>query len=220
VKLLIDPHGDDGVLFASFTIMRERPLVLVVFDSYIQTARGAERCDVATRRRESIHVVDWLGLGFPPRFLGFRDDDPPSVNNLTNRIVPVIDQGGAGSLADVEIWAPAYEEGGHEQHNLVARACDAFDGICEIHRYLTYTRAGGKTTSIVERGPLYPRNISQQVLPRSGEEIARKHRALACFKSQMQLDPRIGCADWFMNDLREYRLIDSVERVDDGSETR
>ena len=32
VKLLIDPHGDDAVLFASFTVMRERPLVLVVFD--------------------------------------------------------------------------------------------------------------------------------------------------------------------------------------------
>jgi len=53
------------------------------------------------------------------------------------------------------------------------------------------------------------------VLPKSGEEIARKHQALACFKSQMQLDERIGCWPWFMGDLKEYVLPPA-----NGGETR
>ena len=150
------------------------------------------------------------------RFLGFRDDQSPQERSLTEYIRELLN---FDQVTD--IWAPAYEEGGHEQHNLVARACDAFEGRCKVHRYLTYTRAGGKTISKFDRmAKSGPQRISEQVMPRSGEDIARKHRALACFKSQMQLDPRIGCADWFMNDLREYALIDSVERVDDGSEKR
>jgi LmbE family N-acetylglucosaminyl deacetylase len=215
VKLLIDPHGDDAVLFASFTVMRERPLVLVVFDSFVQPLRGALGCDLMTRRRESLDAMVHLD---PPKieWLGFRDGDPPVVNNLTNALVACID-GIDVNFPALEIWAPAYEEGGHEQHNLVARACDAFEGSCRVHRYLTYTRRHGKSRL---EDPDYRYPYRAEVLPRSGEDIARKHRALACFKSQMQLDPRIGCADWFMNDLREYALIDSVERVDDGSEKR
>jgi hypothetical protein len=239
MKLLLDCHGDDGVLFASFTIMKERPLVLVVFDSYIQTARGAEGCEASVRRWETINALYELDDYQPPQFLGFHDDMPYRDSCITDAIRK--DDGGywQSSKSDfqtvTEIWAPAYEEGGHEQHNLVARACDAFEGICKVHRYLTYTRSQGKS-----RGPsTCPEcaglgyaareydpcdrcggsgDLTIQVLPRSGEDIARKHRALACFKSQMQLDPRIGCLDWFMGDLREYALIDSVERVGHGSE--
>ena len=146
------------------------------------------------------------------RFLGFRDDQSPQERSLTEYIRELLN---FDQVTD--IWAPAYEEGGHEQHNLVARACDAFEGSCRVHRYLTYTRRHGKSRL---EDPDYRYPYRAEVLPRSGEDIARKHRALACFKSQMQLDPRIGCADWFMIDMREYALIDSVVRVDDGSEKR
>jgi hypothetical protein len=44
VKILIDPHGDDAALFAAYTCLRERPLVLVPLLSVPE-----EEVDVAMR---------------------------------------------------------------------------------------------------------------------------------------------------------------------------
>lgn len=196
-KLFLDPHGDDGPLFFAFTIQRERPHVCVVFDSYIQPARGLAGCDADTRRDESICAAAEL-LGFSTwtaaewwryqTFLGLRDDqhceDAMLAAVLQKRFPDA-----------TEVWAPAWEKDGHGQHNCVALAAALAFGDAVKGRYLTYTRAFGKS-----------RMNSREVAPRSAEEIQRKLRALACFPSQMQPDPRQGTRDWFLGDFREYMV--------------
>ena len=239
-KLLIAPHNDDEVLWTGLTLLRERPRVLIVFDSYIQVARGHAGCDAFTRRRESMAALLELGAAswfphssraVPITFLGFRDDLPFRSAAIQNAILP--------HLRDVtELWAPAYEEGGHEQHNAVALACMPFRGagagacpecaggqiqrvmpdcpVCKgsgqqymkLHQYLTYTRGYGKSRMLRIAGVTPDVRNAREVLPRSDDDIARKHRALACYRSQMDMTPGIGCWEWFMGDLREYEVAD------------
>jgi hypothetical protein len=40
VKVFLSPHHDDETLFGAFTLLRERPLVVIVTDSYVQFNRG------------------------------------------------------------------------------------------------------------------------------------------------------------------------------------
>jgi LmbE family N-acetylglucosaminyl deacetylase len=182
-KLLISPHNDDETLWAAFTIQREKPEVLVVFDSYVQPSRGVGGCTFVARRRESVAAVTILGSTVT--FAGFRDDRDYPLPELANELR-------RHYSSPSEVWAPAYEPGGHDQHNLVAQAAElAYPGV-QIHSYLTYTRTNGKSTSGIE------------VPPGSGEAIARKLRALACYRSQLQLDPRLGCWPHFLRDQREY----------------
>lgn len=198
MKLFLSPHNDDETLWGAFTIMRERPTVCVVFDSYVQPSRGIPGCDARTRRGESIRAVRELTSdnGLPrlypmePDFLGFRDDDKFSIDGLASLTAVLHER-----FVNVEqVWAPAIEENGHDQHNMVGAAADAaFPG--KVTRYLTYTRkVDGKSRNGTE------------VLPRSGDDIARKLRALACYTSQLQMDDRLGCWPHFVNDLREYVL--------------
>ena len=77
MKLLVSPHNDDSVLFAAFTLQRERPLVLTVFDSFAQVAGGHEGCDAMTRRSEDMRAVHDV-LGCDIQFGGVRDDAPLS----------------------------------------------------------------------------------------------------------------------------------------------
>lgn len=188
MKLLLSPHNDDEALFASLTIQQERPAVIVMYDSYLQVNRGATGCDLYTRRQETCNALAELAgtkaTPVPEFFAGFRDDKEYTAEALADRL--------RKSWLDPErVWAPAFEENSHAQHNLVAQAAElAYPGL--VTHYLTYTRGGGKSRSGVE------------VQPRSGEEIARKLRALACYASQLQMDPRLGCWPHFMRDLTEW----------------
>jgi hypothetical protein len=213
MKLLLSPHDDDQVLWCAWTILREEPTVCIVYDSFVQTARGVEGCDAQSRKIESIKAQHEL---FPPDpvyphafrgksdlfDLGLRDDTDYAPAYIRSEIQRQT------NMTYTEVWAPAYEEGGHDQHNVVARVGDLFEAEgCVVHRYLTYTRGGGKSRNEPYRDGRIGRP-GVEVLPRSAEDIQKKLRALACFKSQMQLDPRIGCAEWFYGtDLREYALL-------------
>jgi len=86
-----------------------------------------------------------------------------------------------------EVFAPAFEVGGHEQHNAVAElAADVF-GPEIITSYMTYVRGAGRSGGVlVEPAP---------------DMIALKHRALACFESQIR-EP--STRPWFMDGLAEY----------------
>ena len=186
MKLFLSPHSDDETLFGAFTIMRERPTVCVVYDSYVQPSRGVPGCEAETRRIETERALREL-VGTPGMHcLGFRDDRAETVGSIA---IALWERYGGVE----HVWAPAYEQDGHDQHNLVAQAAaKVFPG--KVTHYLTYTRTGGKSRNGTE------------VLPRSGDDIARKLRALACYSSQLQMDPRLGCWPHFVNDLREYVL--------------
>ena len=67
-KILWVPHNDDESLFCAYTIMREKPLVIVCFDSYIQDWTNWEE-----RREESKQAMSILGAKVD--FLGLSDKD-------------------------------------------------------------------------------------------------------------------------------------------------
>jgi LmbE family N-acetylglucosaminyl deacetylase len=64
--MILIPHTDDESLYCAYTIMREKPLVVIVFDSYIQ-----DWCTKEQRRQESINALELIGVEFV--FLGLND---------------------------------------------------------------------------------------------------------------------------------------------------
>ena len=199
MKLLISTHNDDSVLFASFALQAARPRVLTVFDSYIQVARGQPRCDAATRRDEDIEAIT-RRLKCTVQFAGVRDDLQEAAARVAVREAL---SGFVGASMNLylsattvepieEVWLPAVEENGHDQHNMVGEiGLEVFAGA-KIHRYLSYTRTGGKSTN-------------GNRVPCNGLMVRKKLEALACYKTQIEIEA-LGCWPHFL-DLNEY-LVD------------
>lgn len=158
MKLFLSPHNDDETLFGAFTLLRERPLVLIVFDGYLQAARGTG-ITAEQRRNESRAAMEILGCTV--EFMGLRDDNP--------NVTPALIRAYVESLKPTEIYAPAREESGHRQHNLAA---DAVSGMPNVRHYMTYTPAGKSTGVPVPYEPEWP---------------LLKLKALACYESQIKL---------------------------------
>ena len=58
MKLLLSPHNDDECLFAAYTLMREKPLVVIITDS---DAHLVEGITAHQRREESRRAVNcWV----------------------------------------------------------------------------------------------------------------------------------------------------------------
>lgn len=176
-KLFLSPHNDDAVLFGAFTIQRERPLVMTVFDSQVQANRG-HRVTATQRRAEDEAAMQILGQQVS--FCGF--SDARLVEQELEEYFRFF------SHLD-EVYAPAVEEGGHPHHNLIgAIAARIWPG--RVLPYLTYT-SSGKSRS------------AKEVHPASGEHVRRKLHALACYESQIDIEA-LGCRPHFLNDLHEY----------------
>lgn len=178
MNLLFSPHNDDETLFCSFTIQREQPLVVVVFDGRIQQKRGLP---VTAQERRAETMAAMQEIGALTLFMGYSDidDDPPSLrDNIMNLIL---------KHNPAKIWAPAVEEGGHVQHNLIGRIVKEL--FPATQRYLTYTRTGGKS-------------INGKPVPIEPGMIQKKLRSLAHYTSQ--IDTVLNCRDHFLSDQREY----------------
>lgn len=160
MKLFLSPHNDDECLFGSALIVANRPLVLVVFDSHVQVARGALDCGPDRRRMETVEAMKILNLGSAPQFLGFRDDQLPSMTAL---------EGALRQFGQPEmVYAPAVEEGGHPQHSLVGSlAAKVFRNVTH---FMTYTNRG---------------KSEGRPVPFEPEWISKKFQALACYRSQI-----------------------------------
>jgi len=183
VKLFVSPHNDDAPLWGSFTLQCERPLVLTVFDSHIQPARGHTRCDAETRRQEDREAMTFLGCAI--EFSGVPDNEPDA--SIQHRVRAAL-----SGWNPSEVWLPAVETGGHDQHNLVgAVGLEIFSGT-RIHRYLTYTRTGGKSTN------------GREIKP-TGAMVLKKLQALTCYRTQLEIDA-LGCWPHFIRDQNEYAV--------------
>ena len=161
MKLLVSPHNDDECLFAAYTLMREKPLVVIVTDSDVHVAEGITAHD---RREESTRACEMLGV--PVVFLGLKDGTLELQKaELKRRLEPFASQ------PWIHIYAPAIQ-GGHRDHDAVGEVVSSM--FSPVSYYATYAPGECFTPSGREIAP-------------TPEEVERKNRALDCYPSQIQL---------------------------------
>jgi LmbE family N-acetylglucosaminyl deacetylase len=180
VKILLSPHDDDNALFAAFTCIREKPIVVVCLDSYIQPNRGERGCSAAERAAETAAAAKVLCVQVYR--LGFSDAEANGQLMFEAfRRSPFNDE----SIDTV--YAPAEHEGGNVHHNLVAMVARlAFSK--RVVAYPTYTRTNLYMTGDIE------------VIP-DERELGLKHAALAHYTSQLRInrphfDAVLGKSEW------------------------
>lgn len=158
-SLVISPHSDDAVLFAGYTLMRDKPLVLTVTSSFIQANRG-ENVTAQQRIQEDIEAMKLLGC--PIVFGQLRDDvlDEWGVNNLLSKF----------NNFD-KIYIPAVM-GGNHQHDLIGQV--ALKLWPKAIQYTTYAQGEWKSKG------------KKEIIPTIEERIQKNH-ALLCYKSQYNL---------------------------------
>lgn len=163
-NIFLSPHNDDEVLFGSYTIMRERPLVVICTDSYIEQERGD---DATTEERieESRDAMRLLGVNL--EFLHIPDKSFSKAELLRllkeRRLC-----GDAGST----VYAPAIEANGNWMHNAVGEV--AREACVNVKHYMTYVDGNEKTKG------------RELVVP-TVEERMMKARLLKCYPSQLRI---------------------------------
>jgi len=159
MKLLLSPHNDDECLFAAYTLMREKPLVIVVTDSDLATGVTAQQ-----RREESRRACELLGV--PVVFLGMNDGMLEQQKaDLRSRLEPFASQPWS------HVYAPAIQ-GGHRDHDALGEVVSTM--FSPVSFYATY--AAGELFS--------PAGSEIEPTP---DEVERKNRALDCYPSQIRL---------------------------------
>jgi LmbE family N-acetylglucosaminyl deacetylase len=155
-KIVLAPHNDDEALFCAYTIIREKPLVIVVTDGFNQTIYGRPT-DWLERRKESIRAMNILGASVV--FLSIKDTE------LTDLLL--IDR--LSNLNPDEVYAPAVQ-GGHHHHDLIGKVAKTLFND-KVKYYSNYS----KKYLFVMQG--------QEIKP-TPEEIELKNRALAEYRTQ------------------------------------
>jgi glycosyltransferase involved in cell wall biosynthesis len=159
-SIFLSTHNDDEALFGAFTLMREKPLVIVITDSHIQPERGDVGCTAEIRRQETIDAMSMIGC--PVVFLGIKDTELTD-KILTDRLK---------AFNPEVVYAPAIQ-GGNLQHDIVGRvAKNWFGGKCR--HYCTYTKTELHTTGTIEIKP-------------TKNELFVKGEMLNCYTSQLRL---------------------------------
>lgn len=158
-SFFLSPHNDDEALFGAYTIMREKPLVIICTDSYIQEIRG-DGVLAIERIKESKDAMKILGAKI--EFLHIPDNNV-SIDILIEKL--------KGYKAKT-VYAPAIEFGGNRTHNLVGQAADEL--FNNVKHYMTYGSAD------------YTKTTGSELIIPTEEEKALKAKALACYKSQFK----------------------------------
>lgn len=170
-SVLFSVHDDDSALFAGVVCQREHPTVVVVADSYVQPSRGETGCSAAERAAETEAAQAILGCETVR--LGLRDDDL-TIDQVQRALLHA-------SLDGETIYVPALE-GGHPQHDLVARAAATVFGTEKLRCYSTYAKL-----SQYRDADLQPVGTTEVEWTR--EEYDLKQRALRCYASQQRVNP-------------------------------
>lgn len=177
MKVFLAPHNDDEVLFGSFTLLEQAPFVVVCLRSQVQEDRygilAAER-EAETGAAMTMYELDWEQWPILDR--------NPSPAALLDRMEDL-----EARFAPEVVYAPAVEDGGHDQHSLVGTIAAGVFGD-RVVRYLTYRRGHGRSRS------------GREVVP-SPSQIVMKHLALSVYRSQIG-EP--SCRPWFLDEIREW----------------
>lgn len=170
MKVFLSPHHDDETLFGAFTLLRERPLVVIVTDSYVQFNRG-DGITNECRWAEARAATEILGCRVTG--LGIRDDQiTPDDTVKALRVF----WAACGHLQKdlTAVYAPAIQHG-HPHHDIIGEAAiKVFKGKVPLWQYSTYS----------SRSPFYANHgeIEVRSTPR---ERALKAEAMAVYQSQM-----------------------------------
>ena len=141
-KVLIAPHNDDEALFTAYTIMREKPLVVIVFDGYQHQRKFGVK--ITTRQNESLKAMDLLDIDVV--FLHLSDE-----GTTEEELAKVLSQFSG------RIYAPAL--GANPQHNLVSKVCDKL--FKYVTHYCTYDKEllqKGKTEIVPTKAEMKLKN--------------------------------------------------------------
>lgn len=162
MKLFLAPHNDDETLFAAFTLMREKPLVVVITDSHVQWNRG-DGITADQRWRETMNACRVLDCACYR--LGMRDD---TLNEADLEVA-------LRSFSRFsQVFSPALQ-GGHAHHDIVCRtARRVFSNV--LTEYCTYGGEGHKQ---------FYANEGARRIDGTAEEHRVKALALAEYPSQM-----------------------------------
>lgn len=169
--VLFAPHNDDETLFAFYSMIRYKAEVVVVLRASNRHQVRERETECATRLA-GVKYVQWK-----------HENDAPDWDSIKAGIKGYVQY----ATPDVVI-APAFEVGGHEDHNAVATICADLHGTHARIQYLTYRRGHGRSEDGTEVEP-------------SPVEKAWKFAALACYASQAN-DP--ATSPWFGSDQREF----------------
>jgi len=161
--IFLSPHNDDESLFGAYTLMRYKPFVIIVTDSFIQPNRGDVTCTAEIRKQETVNAMRMAGC--PVVFLGIKDTE------LTEEILIERLQ----YFNPETIYIPAIHENGNEQHNLVGKVALELFGHKNCERYCSYVKGD---FNIVQGG--------WEIIP-THPEMELKNKMLDCYKSQLQL---------------------------------
>jgi LmbE family N-acetylglucosaminyl deacetylase len=171
--ILFAPHGDDESLFAAYTCMRERLHVIVC----------SQDANPDVRRKRSIETTNAISI------LGCSHQEwPMSAADINWNQARELAQAWA-KMDPPRVYAPAVHPQGHEQHNRVGELALEVYGD-KVIPYCTYAPRGQRQIGEIE------------VIP-SADEISRKLRAIACYRTQIENPPT---RPWFFDllDLREW----------------
>jgi len=124
---LISPHCDDETLFASYTIMREKPIVVILTFPTLQGDNGYERI------MESYKAMKLLGS--PVMFLNI-PEDKFNEELLRTKL-------GKLGITNQEVIVP-HLDGGHEHHDITHRVTTEM--FTNVSYYRTYGQ--GETRAI------------------------------------------------------------------------
>jgi|GEM_PF-2609949 len=142
--MFLAPHNDDEALFGAFTIMRERPLVIIVTDSYIQQLRG-DGITAEQRRLETKSAMKKLGVECC--FLGIPD------NNITREILINTIKAAPRYMKEVKIVFAPMIEGGNKIHDLVGEVAEKM--FSNVLHYSTYTKTRPYSLGDIEVEPTH-----------------------------------------------------------------
>ncbi len=171
MNYICSPHDDDAALFAAFTCLREKPMVVVVTDSCVQPSRGESGCSAEERADETQRANAVLGCR--TMRLGLHDDD---LNFDELKMALSVALHGAET-----VYVPALE-GGHPQHDLVSIAAAAVFGPKKLRCYSTYQKLSQYRD--VDLQPVGTTEIEW-----TRPEYQQKLKALMCYESQMRVNP-------------------------------
>jgi LmbE family N-acetylglucosaminyl deacetylase len=178
VKIFLSPHNDDESLFGAFTLIREKPLVVVCLRSETQASRG-DGITFERRERETACAMNVLGCEWTQWPVGDLEPDWAEVHERLENLDAL--------WHPEEVYAPLWEANGHLQHNVVANLAREVFGDERVTPYLTYTTRGkSKNGTPVDYEPQW---------------VAKKLVALSCYESQVGHPLQ---AEHFLRSWREF----------------